>query len=356
MRTVLHVLPHVGGGSETYLQLLDGIEGFRQERMELSAARTPLAAAPSIASRWPRMARRMRKAELVHVHGDTTAMLVLPLLWLSPAVWTTHGLHLLRRRHAVAPLVAAAMGRTAVTICTSQAEARELAEIAPNLQERLRVVPNGVPLPQALDPFVRAEARRELSLREDELGVLFLGQLEQRKRPLDAVAAVEMARARGAAITLLVAGDGPLLARVRERSEALVRGSTPAVRALGFRDDPWRLFAAADVFVLPSAREGHSFALLEAMAHGLAAVVADGPGNAEAVGDGGLVFPTGNCEALSQALQQLACDPQRRQALGAAARAYIARDFSPQRLRAGVREAYERALTGPGRAGAGASA
>ena len=67
-------------------------------------------------------------------------------------------------------------------------------------------------------------------------------------------------RRAGAPFVLLVAGDGPLAgALAGER-----------VRMLGQRDDVPALLAAADILVLPSAREGLSFALLEAMAAGLA--------------------------------------------------------------------------------------
>lgn len=360
---VLHILPHSGGGAETYLQLLSDLDGlnrqhleqqhfeqrFEQQRFELSAARTPLAAAPSIAVRWVRLARKVSKVDLLHVHGDAAAMLTLPLLARTPAVWTTHGLHLLRRRPNMAPAIRAAMRRTAVTICTSQAEARELEKIAPELRGRLLVVPNGVPLPDALDPKLRIEVRGELGLPEDRLAVLFLGELEQRKRPLDAVAAAEMAHAAGAPVTLLVAGGGPLQEQIRARSG-------PAIRVLGFREDPLRLLAGADAFVLPSAREGHSFALLEAMGHGVPVVVADGPGSTEAVGEAGVVVRAGDPSALSEALVQLASDPERRQRLGAAARERVAHEFTPERLRAGVLQAYERALTGPARATFAASA
>ena len=58
---------------------------------------------------------------------------------------------------------------------------------------------------------------------------LYLGQLEPRKRPLDAVAAAELAAARGAPLVLLVAGDGPLAGAVGARAGA-------AVRPLGYRE------------------------------------------------------------------------------------------------------------------------
>ncbi|HEX4838492.1 MAG TPA: glycosyltransferase family 4 protein [Solirubrobacteraceae bacterium] len=352
MTTVLHVLPHAGGGAETYLDLLAGLDGYEQERVELSSARTPLAAAPSIARRWPALARRVRRTDLLHVHGDAAVLLTLPLLGRGASVWSTHGLHLLRRHPLVAGGVRAAIGRTRATICTSSAEARELGELAPRLSERLSVVLNGVAPAAPADPAVRAEVRAELGIEEGELAALFLGELEPRKGPLDALAAAAAARAGGAPLVLLVAGRGPL-----ERAVAEQAGES--IRALGFRDDPERLMAAADVFVLPSAREGLSFALLEAMAHGLAVVVADGPGNPEAVGSAGIVVGAGDREALAGALSELARDRDRRAALGAAARERVARELTPERLREGVRAAYERALDGPtapGRAGAGARA
>jgi glycosyltransferase involved in cell wall biosynthesis len=281
-------------------------------------------------------------------------------------------------------------------VCTSHAERRELAHIVPALEGRLRVVPNGVELPAPPDPHLRAEVRTELGLADRELAVLFLGELEQRKGPLEAIAGVEQARAAGTVVTLLIAGSGPLDAQVRAHAGE-------AVRPLGFREDPLRLLSGVDAFVLPSKREGHSFALLEAMAHGLPVVVAAGGGSGEAVGDTGILVggprdlvgdprdegvgdagisvgglrgeevgdagisvgsnrTASGGEAgvlageLADAFSRLAGDPDLRNRLGAAARARVKHEFTPERLRAGVREAYERALTVPARAADGATA
>ena len=137
-------------------------------------------------------------------------------------------------------------------------------------------MPNGIP-PVAPDPAARAAARAALGLADGDVAGLYLGELSERKDPLVAVRA---ARAAGPPFVLLVAGDGPLAPEVRALAG-------PSVRVLGHRDDAPALLAAADVFVLPSRREGLSFAVLEAMGHGLAMVVADGAGNPEAVGDAG---------------------------------------------------------------------
>jgi glycosyltransferase involved in cell wall biosynthesis len=168
---------------------------------------------------------------------------------------------------------------------------------------------------------------------------LYLGQLEPRKRPLEAVAAAERAAA-AAPLVLLVAGDGPL-------AEEVAGHAGPAVRALGFRRDPERLLAAADILVMPSEREGLSLAVLEAMAAGLAPVVSDGPGNPEAVGDAGVVVPVGDVAALASALERLAGDPEERTRLGAAARARAEAEFSIERFLADMRRAFLEVLGQP---------
>lgn len=321
--------------------MLRPLHGYEQERFELSSARTAAAAAPSILRRYPSLARRVRGADLVHVHGDAATVLCLPLLARRPSVWTTHGLHLLRRRPAVGRAVRMAMARTRVTICTSQAEADELRGLAPELAGRLMVVPNGVPAIAEQDAAERELCRAELGLVDDEVAALFMGELESRKRPADALAAVHIARGRGAPLVLLIAGNGPL-----ER-ELAAQGGGDGVRMLGYREDAERLLAAADVLVMPSEREGLSFALLEAMARGLAIVSSDGPGNAEAVGDAGVVVGVGDVDALADALTALALDRHRREALGAAARRRVQAEFTPDRLRAGVADVYEAALAAP---------
>src|SRR5687767_1266341 len=107
--------------------MLMRLEGYEHERLPLSAARSPLAAGPSIAARYPGVARRSRAADVVHAHGDVAASLALPLLRGGPSVFGTHGLHFLRRargaRLALARRALRAVVRTASrTICTSAAE------------------------------------------------------------------------------------------------------------------------------------------------------------------------------------------------------------------------------------------
>ena len=308
------------------VDLLEELDGLDHERIHLSAAREPLRALPSIAAGRARLRRRAPAADLIHVVGDAAAMIALPALRGRPAVVGTHGLHLLRRARGgpgalVRRRMRAVLAASDLVVCSSQPELDELAALDP--RTRLRLVPNGTELPQG-DDQARDAGRAALGLADDVVAVLYMGQLEERKRPLDAVAAAELAASRGARIVLLVVGDGPLAGAVAARAGAVVR-------PLGHRTDPHLLYAASDVFVLPSEREGQALAVLEAMAHERPVIVSDGVGNPEAVGTAGVVVALGDVDALAEALAGLAADPAERARRGALGRERVEREFSRER-------------------------
>ena len=304
---VLHVLPHAGAGAQTYIDTLTALHGFAFGIFELTPTRSPAAAAANMALRRPALWRAARCADLVHVHGEVASLATLPLLARRRSVVTLHGLHLLRRLRPGLPAglgragLSAVVAAAATTICVSEAEREELSWLPARLRAKLAVVRNGLALPPPPDPQVRASARAALGLRDSTVAVLYAGQLEPRKDPLTALRAVQRVHASDPRVALLIAGTGP--------SEADLRAAAgDETRLLGQRSDIPRLLAAADVFVMPSHREGLSYAVLEAMAHGVATVVSDGPGNPEAVGDAASCFPVGDADGLAAALSRLAAD------------------------------------------------
>ncbi len=96
----------------------------------------------------------------------------------------------------------------------------------------------------------------------------------------------------------------------------------PRIRALDYRQDVPDLLRAADIFVLPSHREGMPRSIIEAMLTGLPVVATDIRGSREEVIDGetGLLVPVADPAALAAGLSRLARDPSMRARMGAAGR------------------------------------
>jgi glycosyltransferase involved in cell wall biosynthesis len=330
--------------------MLERLDGFEHQRFYLSSGRSAASGAASIPLRWPRLAATVRSADLVHTHGDVSSTIALPFVRARPVVVTTHGLHLVRRARgpahpAMSRALRSVVSRARVVICTSAAERDELELIVPARdRHKLTVIHNGVEPAIPLDRQARALVRQELGARPDTVLALFAGRLEPRKAPLLAAHAAIRVRADGVPLRLVVAGDGPQTGQLRALSG-------DAVKPIGYRSDLPRLLSAADVFVQPSEREGISLALLEAMAHGLAIVAADGPGNPEAVGDAGLVFGVRDEAALVAALEQLCTDSRLRALLAAKALSRSRDQFGVERFLAATEAVYRQAakpLRAPG--------
>jgi glycosyltransferase involved in cell wall biosynthesis len=320
---VLHVLPHAGGGGDTYVDVLEAMPGYALTRIHLAPARKP--GPLTVANGIRELVQNLRGHELVHVHGEVTAGLLLPLLAARRSVVTLHGLHFVRRargaQQSAAKMNLRAVVRTAHrTICVSRAEHDVLAAIVDS--PKAVVVHNGV----ALDHTTPAP----LDL-APPVGI-WVGSLDERRDPVAVVRA-----ASRTSTSLLVVGDG----RLRPDVE---RAANTNVRMLGQQDDVPALLAAADFFVLMSQREGLSFALLEAMAHGLPAIVADIPENREAVGDSGIAVPYGDERAVAAAMEQLRDDALRAE-LGERARRRVADLFSAGQMVDGTRAVYDAVLS-----------
>jgi glycosyltransferase involved in cell wall biosynthesis len=338
---VLHVLPHPGGGGETYVDLLERMERYRFERRYLAPSPRPREA-QALIQRAVRANLAARRADVLHVHGEVASTLTLPALVRRPSVVTLHGTHLFRRLKGTARRAAATNLRLIIsaatrTICVSPVE-RDLVvdALGTRVAERLVVIRNGVTPGAAVTTVERATARTALGLEKEDVVGLWLGGLDVHKDPLTAVRAATRAADADPRLKLLVVGNGPLRPEAVRVASA---GEPGAVQVLGERRDVRFVLAASDFLVVSSRREGLSFALLEAMALGLAPLVTDAPENVAAAGDAGIVFPAGDEQALVDLLLWLARSESERARLGELARLRVQNHFRAevmQRLTAAV--------------------
>jgi glycosyltransferase involved in cell wall biosynthesis len=264
------------------------------------------------------------RPDVVHTHlfyADTFGRVAARLARVSAVVSTEHsteGWALSRRRRAAMRCTARLAQRLVSVSAAVQRTAAVRLRLPP---DRFVVIPNGIDLeaPARAEPLARAD----LGLGRDEVVVGCVGRLVESKNYDVLLRALAAVADTATSMHVLMAGDGPARAALERLAATL--GITKRVRWLGRRRDVPRLLASIDIFVLPSTFEGHSVALLEAMAAGRACVVSDIPELAETVGDAAVRVAPGDAEALAAALAALAADPDRRERLGEAARQAVQR-------------------------------
>ena len=196
-------------------------------------------------------------------------------------------------------------------IAVSPAVADYARGVLPAHAGRVMAVPNGTEPDEfpSVAPVTRARPY-----------VLGAGALAERKGFDLLIDAFAMA---GTDLDLVLAGDGPERAALEARAAA--RGLAARVHFLGHVDRAAvaNLLRGAAIVAVPSRFEGHPLICLEAMLAGAPLVVSDLPAFPGELrhGETGLRFPPEDARALAKALGELAADPERARALGAAARA-----------------------------------
>lgn len=197
--------------------------------------------------------------------------------------------------------------RRAAAVVVVAEEGREQALRAGVPAERVHLIRNGIDVDRvrAAAREGRARVRGALGLAPEHVALLALGRLSPekgqrllleawRQLPRHGVPATLASRLR-----LVLVGDGA----ERAGLEALAQGDARVLFA-GWRADPHACLGAADVFALPSLREGLPLALLEAMAVGLPIVATSVGGVPEALEHGrvGAVVAPGDVPGLAAAL------------------------------------------------------
>ncbi|MEE1279514.1 MAG: glycosyltransferase family 4 protein [Oscillospiraceae bacterium] len=156
----------------------------------------------------------------------------------------------------------------------------------------------------------REEKRAELKLNDTDVALISAGDLNKNKNNAAIIRAI--ASLNNPKIKYFLCGIGP----EKEALEALSKqlGISDQVIFLGYRSDIKQLYAAADVFVMPSFREGLSRSMMEAMASGLPCVASEIRGNVDLIENGknGYLCPAADDSAFSKAIENLANSPELR--------------------------------------------
>jgi glycosyltransferase involved in cell wall biosynthesis len=294
---------------------------------------------PALVVRLSRLLRSLG-AEVLHTHNPAPLLHAVPAAFIAGVgrrVHTKHGANVYGSRSLWA---ARALVRSLDAVVAVSPQTAAVARVKERVPERrLHVVPNGIPLRDFhADPEARARVRRELGVPHDAFVAGSVGRLAPEKDYPRLVAALAPILTRR--FQLVLVGEGGARAAIER---AVPTYAAAYVTLTGIRRDVPALLAAFDVFVLPSRTEGLPLAVPEAMASELPIVATAVGGLPSVLSDAsGILVPPGDGEALRRAIEDLARDPARRRAMGAAARLEALGAFAVERMA----DAYERLYRG----------
>jgi glycosyltransferase involved in cell wall biosynthesis len=297
-------------------------------------------------------ARRWR-ADVIHTHQVRNTLIgrLASLAGGPPIVTHVHSPAFRESTNTVRNLLTGTVdrglaGRTRRFVAVSESLATELRRLGIG-PKRIRVVPNGIPLPEAATEAARAALRNELALPGGEPLIGMVANFRPRKGTEFLIEAVGRLVADGVPARLILVGEafreGARDYAAELAALAAARGIGDRVTFTGFRPDPERIIAGLDLFVLPSRfGEGLPMVLLEAMGAGVPVVTTPVEGIVEVVDDGrnARLVPPDDLVALAEALRALIADPSNRVALGAAGRDTVVARYTSDRMAEGFERVY----------------
>lgn len=290
--------------------------------------------------------------DVIHSHGNLASVLLSQWEKTVPLVYTVHD----------TPPYSCSYGSLTETIIhhasfqsvdlNAWRKADQLVSVSRNLKkeimkkgipsEKINVVYSGVD-----DEFLRGKSQKKsLDVLREKYGImdhycLFVGRLAHRKGLEYFLYALERAND----VKCVIAGDGPQKGSLLSLTSTL--GLQDQVVFVGFvpQDDLRHFYAGADFLVLPSLAEGLPLVILEALASGTPVIASNVAGIPEIVSDGynGLLVPPKDTEALSEAMQKLASNPELRNEMGKNARRTVDERFSWRSIAEEVLKVYGKA-------------
>lgn len=152
----------------------------------------------------------------------------------------------------------------------------------------------------AQNESIRAEARHTLGIKTHETVLLSVGEVNRNKNHGAVIKALAMLGRKD--IRYIICGVGDLMEK--HRALAASYGLQEQVCFAGYQADIAKFYQAADVFVMPSLREGLPVSTMEAMAAGLPCVASRIRGNIDLLPESSLLFGPKDVDELSAALSK----------------------------------------------------
>lgn len=242
--------------------------------------------------------------------------------WLTgtPVVATFHGSVDIASRERLLGAKFALVNRASAIVAVSEMLRDELLARTPARRDKVVLIKNGIDCSR-FDRPRNTLLKRQYDLPDDAFVVGALGNIRPAKDYPTALRALAQAVAANDRIHLLVAGDIRHALHAELLQLAAQLNIARHVHFIGFYEPAEDFLAGLDLYLLSSKSEGHPFSVIQAMASGLP-ILATRCGVETMLDDGdtAVLVPAEQPEALAEKIVELAAAPERRRALGDAAR------------------------------------
>ena len=211
---------------------------------------------------------------------------------------------------------------------------------------RIAHIGNFVDIPAASSPERLADWRRRLAIPEDALVLVAVGRLHPVKGTEDLLTALAILETTPChrPLVLVIVGDGPLNARLRNYADQLGIGGQ--IRWVGWQLDPHPYYELADLFICPSRHETLGNVILEAWGHGRAVLSTQTAGALELIahGEDAWLVPPQQPQALADGLRLLLGDEPLRARLASQGCKKVENHYSQQHIVNAYLDLYQRLL------------
>jgi glycosyltransferase involved in cell wall biosynthesis len=341
------------------------VDGVDVHRVNVPQPRSNALASRALRG-WVPFARHLvpacRACDLVHLHGfslKNVPVTALARLLGKPVVLTLHTAgqdepEVVRRQGG--RLASWAFRSADLVLSVSPSLSARYHDAYP-AADRARLTPNGIDTRRfrPADRVERMALRRGLGWPETRPIVLFVGFFSRDKRPDLLFQAWRRLVTGGVAATLVYVGakgssyyeiDESLARQIR--AEAAEMGRLEQVMFIEPTNEIERYLRAADLFALPSAREAHPLALLEAMACGLPSIATRLSGATDVViedGVNGWLVPPDDEGLLADRMRDVLTDQTAAWSIGARGRQTVVARYDIERTAEEWLRAYQTVMT-----------
>ncbi len=305
------------------------LDGTGIIRHQVDFERSPYSLKNMTAYRQLKQLMEEERFDLVHCHtpmGGVLARLAAHATNTGPVIYTAHGFHFYKGAPLLNWLIYYPVERwlsryTDIQITINHEDFMRAKHFKAGRVVRIHGV--GIDLDQE-DQSVRGEKRLELGIKPEEVLLLTAGELNKNKNQQMVLNALEKLNEKTKIPFVYAAcGKGDCLEALQRKTSELKLESR--VRFLGYRQDFRKLLKAADIFLMPSYREGLPTVVMEAMSAGLPVIGTDIRGNRDLISHGktGYLVKVNDAETMAEYLRELMEKKEQRITMGEKAREAI---------------------------------